>query len=220
MADGITMLRVKSIIESDPTRRYVVVSAPGKRFGGDIKVTDLLYETYDNVVVSGETGAAFEKICERFRGIVSELKLDLDIDRILAETGEAIVKEASPDFCASRGEYLSGRVMAALLDVPFIDARDVVKFGPDGKLDNARTYALLAEALKEKLGEEVELQMMALLKYNRPVPRHFIVDPLAGTTTASGTSTIGKKIAKQEAALKAYEQRKAEAEASGEAETP
>ncbi len=150
MADGITMLRVKSIIESDPARRYVVVSAPGKRFGGDIKVTDLLYETYDNVVVSGETGAAFEKICERFRGIVSELKLDLDIDSILAETGEAIVKEASPDFCASRGEYLSGRVMAALLDVPFIDARDVVKFGPDGKLDNARTYALLAEALKGK----------------------------------------------------------------------
>lgn len=150
MADGITMLRVKSIIESDPTRRYVVVSAPGKRFGGDIKVTDLLYETYDNVVVSGETGAAFEKICERFRGIVSELKLDLNIDSILAETGEAIVKEASPDFCASRGEYLSGRVMAALLDVPFIDARDVVKFGPDGKLDNARTYALLAEALKGK----------------------------------------------------------------------
>ena len=150
MADGITMLRVKSIIESDPARRYVVVSAPGKRFGGDIKVTDLLYETYDNVVVSGETGAAFEKICERFRGIVSELKLDMDIDAILAETGEAIVKEASPDFCASRGEYLSGRVMAELLGIPFIDARDVVKFGPDGKLDNARTYALLAEALKGK----------------------------------------------------------------------
>ena len=150
MADGITMLRVKSIIESDPARRYVVVSAPGKRFGGDIKVTDLLYETYDNVVVSGETGAAFEKICERFRGIVSELKLDMDIDAILAETGEAIVKEASPDFCASRGEYLSGRVMAELFGIPFIDARDVVKFGPDGKLDNKRTYALLAEALKGK----------------------------------------------------------------------
>ena len=150
MADGITMLRVKNIIESDPARRYVVVSAPGKRFGGDIKVTDLLYETYDNVVVSGETGAAFEKICERFRGIVSELKLDMDIDAILAETGEAIVKEASPDFCASRGEYLSGRVMAELLGIPFIDARDVVKFGPDGKLDNKRTYALLAEALKGK----------------------------------------------------------------------
>lgn len=90
----------------------------------------------------------------------------------------------------------------------------------DRKARRQAEKAQLAEALKEKLGEEVELQMMALLKYNRPVPRHFIVDPLAGTTTASGTSTIGKKIAKQEAALKAYEQRKAEAEASGEAETP
>ena len=57
--------------------------------------------------------------------------------------------------------------------------------------------------------------MMALLKYNRPVPRHFIVDPLAGTSTASGSSTLAKKIAKQEEALKAYEQRKAVAEASG-----
>ena len=43
MADGNTMLRVKNIIESDAERRYVVVSAPGKRFGGDIKITDLLY---------------------------------------------------------------------------------------------------------------------------------------------------------------------------------
>ena len=150
MADGITMLRVKSIIESDAARRYVVVSAPGKRFGGDIKVTDLLYETCDSVVLNGETGPAYEKICERFRGIVSELGLSLDIDAILAETGEAIVRESSPDFCASRGEYLAGRVMAALLDVPFIDARDVVKFGPDGRLDNKRTYALLAEALRGK----------------------------------------------------------------------
>ena len=164
MADGITMLRVKDIIESDAARRYVVVSAPGKRFGGDIKVTDLLYETYDSVSRIGETGAAYEKICERFRGIVSELGLSMDIDAILAQTGKEIVAEATPDFCASRGEYLSGRVMAALLDVPFIDARDVVKFGSDGRLDNERTYSLLAQALKGKkravvagfYGEDVE----------------------------------------------------------------
>ena len=164
MADGITMLRVKDIIESDAARRYVVVSAPGKRFSGDIKVTDLLYETYDSVSRIGETGAAYEKICERFRGIVSELGLSMDIDAILAQTGKEIVAEATPDFCASRGEYLSGRVMAALLDVPFIDARDVVKFGSDGRLDNERTYSLLAQALKGKkravvagfYGEDVE----------------------------------------------------------------
>ena len=150
MADGITMLRVRRIIESDASRRYVVVSAPGKRFSGDIKVTDLLYETYDNVALRGETGESFAKICERFRGIVSELGLEMDIDGLLAETEREILREATPDFCASRGEYLSARIMAQLLEVPFIDARDVVKFGPDGRLDGGQTYSLLAAALKGK----------------------------------------------------------------------
>ena len=150
MADGITMLRVRRIIESDAARRYVVVSAPGKRFSGDIKVTDLLYETYDNVALRGETGESFAKICERFRGIVSELGLEMDIDGLLAETEREILREATPDFCASRGEYLSARIMAQLLGVPFIDARDVVKFGPDGRLDGEQTYSLLAAALKGK----------------------------------------------------------------------
>ena len=150
MADGITMLRVRKIIESDAARRYVVVSAPGKRFSGDVKVTDLLYETYENVAVRGETGEAFEKICDRFRGIVSELGLEMDIDGLLAATQKDILREATPDFCASRGEYLSARIMAQLLDVPFIDARDTVRFGADGRLDGEKTYALLAAALKGK----------------------------------------------------------------------
>lgn len=150
MADGITMLRVRKIIESDAARRYVVVSAPGKRFGGDVKVTDLLYETYENVAVRGETGEAFEKICDRFRGIVSELGLEMDIDGLLAATQKDILREATPDFCASRGEYLSARIMAQLLDVPFIDARDTVRFGADGRLDGEKTYVLLAAALKGK----------------------------------------------------------------------
>ena len=150
MADGITMLRVRKIIESDAARRYIVVSAPGKRFSGDVKVTDLLYETYENVSLRGETGEAFDKICERFRGIVAELGLNMDIDGLLERTRREILEEATPDFCASRGEYLSACVMAQLLDVPFIDARDVVKFGADGRLDGERTYALLACALKGK----------------------------------------------------------------------
>ena len=67
MADGNTMLRVKKIIESDPERRYVVVSAPGKRFGGDTKITDLLYDTFESVKLTGKPGAAFGKVAERFR---------------------------------------------------------------------------------------------------------------------------------------------------------
>ncbi|MDE5896937.1 MAG: aspartate kinase, partial [Clostridia bacterium] len=78
MADGINFRRVAAIIESEPARRYVVVSAPGKRFGGDIKITDLLYEAAQNVRETGKTGEAFEKVKERFRGICREAGLDYD----------------------------------------------------------------------------------------------------------------------------------------------
>ena len=150
MADGLTMRRVAEIVESDPARRFVVVSAPGKRFGGDTKITDLLYETYEDVAACRDTGPAFEKVCDRFRGIVRELGLPMDIEAVLQETRAAILHEDTPDFCASRGEYLAGRIMAELLKVPFIDARDTIKFGADGRLDSERTYSLLAAALKGK----------------------------------------------------------------------
>ncbi len=150
MADGNMMKQVASIIQGDKERRYVVVSAPGKRFGGDIKITDLLYETFANVEKTGACGEPFDKICERFRGIVRELDLAMDIDSVLAQTKQEIEEEKSADFTASRGEYLSARVMSDLLGVPFIDAREVVKFGADGQLDGERTYKLVAEALKGK----------------------------------------------------------------------
>jgi len=149
MADGTTMRRVANIINQDPERRYVVVSAPGKRFSGDVKITDLLYQTYAEVRETGKCAAAYEKICDRFRGIVHELHLDFQIDALLDETRNAIEAERSEDFTASRGEYLSARIMAALLNVPFIDARDTVKFDGEGKLDRDRTYRLLSSALSE-----------------------------------------------------------------------
>ncbi|MGN0822250.1 MAG: aspartate kinase, partial [Candidatus Gallimonas sp.] len=126
------------------------VSAPGKRYGGDVKITDLLYRCYDSVKENGTCGEAFEKIKERFRGIVAELGLSFDIESVLEETAREIEAEKSADFTASRGEYLSARVMAALLGFDFIDARDVVKFRPDGQLDDERTFYLTAAALKGK----------------------------------------------------------------------
>ncbi len=150
MADGTMMKQVASIITSDEERRFVVVSAPGKRFGADIKITDMLYTCFEQVKATGKCGEAFDKIVERFRGIVLELGIVMDIDSILEETRTAIEEEKSADFTASRGEYLSARVMATLLNFPFVDARDVVKFGADGQLDSERTYALVAEALKGK----------------------------------------------------------------------
>ncbi len=148
MADGITMRRVAKIVESDPSRRYVVVSAPGKRFSGDSKITDLLYETDRCVRETGKCGEEFEKVRERFRAIVRELGLDFDVETLLRETKEEIEREKSTEFTASRGEYLSGRLMAELLGIPFLDAREYVKFDEGGRLLEKRTFSLLASALK------------------------------------------------------------------------
>ena len=150
MADGTNYLRVREIVAADPSRRYVVVSAPGKRYSGDRKVTDLLYETAKDIKEGGHVRDAYEKVAERFRSIVHELGLSMDIEGVLAETAEAIEREGSEDFAASRGEYLAGLVMAELLHVPFLDARLYIKFSADGRLDGARSYALLREALKGK----------------------------------------------------------------------
>ena len=148
MADGITMRRVAKIVESDPSRRYVVVAAPGKRFSGDSKITDLLYETDRCVRETGKCGEEFEKVRERFRAIVRELGLDFDVETLLRETKEEIEREKSTEFTASRGEYLSGRLMAELLGIPFLDAREYVKFDEGGRLLEERTFSLLASALK------------------------------------------------------------------------
>lgn len=149
VADGNVMKSVAAILRSDDTRRYVVVSAPGKRYGGDYKITDLLYETYDDVLKTGACGDAFRTVCERFRNIVRELGLEIDIGSMLEDTERQIIAERSKDFTASRGEYLSARIMAALLGWHFVDAREVVKFDERGRLDE-RTYALLAASLKGK----------------------------------------------------------------------
>ncbi len=150
MADGTTLMRVRDIVDADPARRYIVVSAPGKRFGGDGKITDLLYDTARDVKRTGHVGAAFDKVCSRFRSIVHALGLDLNVEELLMRTAEEIEREKSEDFTASRGEYLAALVTADFLGAAFVDARDVVKFDKEGKLDAERTYSLIRESLKGK----------------------------------------------------------------------
>lgn len=149
MADGISIRRVAEIVNADPSRRFIVVSAPGKRFGQDTKVTDLLYETYEEFRVTGKLGSAFAKVRDRFRSLVLELGLSFDVGALLDETEREIYAEPTKDFIASRGEYLAGRITAELLGADFIDARDAVKFNEEGRLDPC-TYELLASALKGK----------------------------------------------------------------------
>ena len=139
MADANAIKQVKSIIELDSSRRYVVVSAPGKRFKDDIKITDMLYRCYDEVVEFGTCKKSFSIIRERFVQIVKDLGLSLDINAVLDKTEKEINESKCADFSASRGEYLSAVVVANFLGYEFIDAAEMIRFDSHGKLNNDYT---------------------------------------------------------------------------------
>ena len=54
--------KVGNIIKSDPDRKYVIPSAPGKRFAKDIKVTDMLYRCYETAVDGEDFGELLEPL--------------------------------------------------------------------------------------------------------------------------------------------------------------
>ncbi len=139
MADAKAMLQAKNIIESDSARRYIVVSAPGKRFKDDIKITDMLYKCNREVIETGSCEKSFSVIRERFREIVKDLGLKMDIDQVLDQTQKDIESIKSADFSASRGEYLSARIFAELLGFEFVDSAELVRFDRHGKLNNDYT---------------------------------------------------------------------------------
>ncbi len=150
MASGNIILQAAGIVKSDEERRYVVVSAPGKRFSGDIKVTDLLYKCYDayehgDIDTFKET---FDKIRVRFLNIEAEVGKDLGISAGLDEAENAILNGAGRDYAASRGEFLAAKIMAAVLNVPFVDATEFIRFDKDGGLDPV-TFELGKEALSK-----------------------------------------------------------------------
>ena len=150
MADGNVMLRAAEIIQADRERRFVVVSAPGKRFSGDIKVTDLLYECSDEIEAGNLPAfqATFGKIRERFLQIEKEIGKDFGLSESLNIVEKAIMDGAGRDYCVSRGEYLAAKIMAAVLDATFVDATEFIRFKEDGTLDE-KTFELGAETLKK-----------------------------------------------------------------------
>lgn len=148
MADGNVIRAAANIAANDPDRRYIVVSAPGKRFGGDIKITDLLYECHAAAAAGVGFEEVFSKIRIRFEGIEREIGKALGIKEELDGIEKEILAGAGRDYCASRGEYLAAKIMAAVLDAAFVDAKDIVRFKPDGSLDE-ETYALAASALRK-----------------------------------------------------------------------
>ncbi len=141
-----------AIVRADESRRYVVPSAPGKRFGGDIKVTDMLYEFHRLVRERApieETDAYFDRICERYYTIIDELGLDFDISHEMLYIKNAIMGRAGRDYAASRGEYLSGLILAKYLGYDFIDAENVIYFTDTGAFDADRTQEIMSAELAQ-----------------------------------------------------------------------
>lgn len=149
LADSIHFKKVKNIIEGNSDRKYIIPSAPGKRFSKDFKVTDLLYLCHAHVKSGIPLDDVFKLISDRYNTIVTELNLNLDLDNYLNIIKSDIENGASADYTASRGEYLNGIILANYLNIDFIDAKDVIKFNKYGTLNIKETYALLKDRLSK-----------------------------------------------------------------------
>ena len=147
LADAKGFRKVREILDADRNRRILVPSAPGKRFREDVKVTDLLYQCYSMLQHRQNMDEIFDRVAERYLSIAADLRLSLDVEKLLEETRFQMEGNPSPDFCASRGEYLNGRLMAAYLGWDFIDPADFIRFDRHGVFVSEWTNETLSEEL-------------------------------------------------------------------------
>jgi len=153
VADAAQLRKVRAIVEAEPDRRFVVPSAPGKRKPDDIKITDLLYRAHDAAEAGQSIDPLFDQIAERYRQIVSELGLAFGLDPALAEIHDRIRAGAGADYAASRGEYLSGMVLAELLGRPLIDPASMIRFDASGRFLADETQVAVSDRLaREEAG--------------------------------------------------------------------
>ena len=148
VANATQFKKVKDIIKSDPARRFVVVSASGRENKEDNKVTDLLYLIEAHLKYSVDYLSLFDLIKERFLSIKKDLNLQYPIEEDLAALQKELHKSMSTDYLVSRGEYLTAKLMAEYLEYPFVDAKDIITFRYDGKIDYDATKYRLDNFLK------------------------------------------------------------------------
>jgi len=140
--------KVGDIIRAEKSRRYVVPSAPGKRFSEDTKVTDMLYQCYAKAEAGKDFKEQLKAIKARYDEIIDGLGLNLSLDDEFKVIEENFAKKVGSDYAASRGEYLNGIIMAEYLGYEFIDAAEVIFFDKNGKFDGKKTNKVLSERLE------------------------------------------------------------------------
>ena len=149
LADAEQFKKVHDIVKYNEERKYVVVSAPGKRFKDDNKITDLLYLTNAHIKYSVPYGPVLKIIEERFNLIKEELNLNTDLDHEFNVIRENLDNKCDEDYIVSRGEYLSALLMADYLKCDFVDAKDVIFFNYDSSVNKEKTREKLTEVLSK-----------------------------------------------------------------------
>ena len=117
VADASQFRKIKEIVSNNPERRFIVVSAPGKRFPEDRKVTDLLLDCYEKAAAGESFADELSRIKARFQDILTGL------------------------------EYLTAKIMAKYLGFTFVDPAWCVCFDEDGQLNMAMTSRTMRASL-------------------------------------------------------------------------
>ncbi len=176
--------KVAAIIKADKSRRYVVVSAPGKSNSGDEKVTDLLYRLYDEITAGRSYKKTIDTITKKYLDIEDDLKLKTNVEYELDAIVNNIKEGAGRDYAASRGEYLCAQMMAEFLDFEFVDAANLIFFNEDGTTDY------------EKTNEEICRTLENIPKAVIPGFYGSLADGSIRTFTRGGSDVTGSLIAK------------------------
>ena len=148
VADALQIEKIRKIIEDDGEIKYVVVSAPGKRFSEDSKVTDLLYLCKTHIEHKIPYQQIFQVVRDRFMAVRVNLEVDINLDREFEEIKKNLEGGASADYIASRGEYLNAMIIAAYLGYDFVDAAKMVKFDEKGRFMEDLTNKEIKKELK------------------------------------------------------------------------
>lgn len=148
LADADQIRKVEAIVRSDPSRRYIVVSAPGKRFSGDTKITDLLYKAHHLASQGRDITTECNELRGRFIAISNLLGLPSGtVKGWLDEVESGLRSGQTTDWVASRGEYLNARIIAQYLGATFVEAADCIRFTTEGRL-SPTTYELMRSCLE------------------------------------------------------------------------
>ena len=148
LADAGQFEKVRTIVEQDPDRRFLVASAPGKRFPEDTKVTDLLMQCYRNASSGQDFEPLLKRVAERFQEILLALAISFPLEEEIQILRDHLSQNPCKDYVISRGEYLNARILAIFLGFTFVDPEWCVCFEEDGKLDLAMTGRAMGAALK------------------------------------------------------------------------